>query len=409
MLDASTDNSRHRQEELEARIRRSLSDCRYKCNDFTICIPVYSEDPTDLPSLFMPVFSEDSSRKTGRALVCKCCAGENWSITVRDFEGEIPYTTKLLESSACEIHPYEPSSDVELAIRKKRYFNTVGFLCKTLAGEILSESEHVPYQGLLAIAGSTRSGKSVIAQGLIYKYLVSRTKAISTANSKHPGKERRPHLITLEKPIEKFFYRDQNGKPIDIGAIRDLAVDYTPREIQKDTPSIEAGLDDALRQTPSIVYVGEIRGDHDWQTILEFAGTGHLVVTTTHAGSLVELMSGIFKALDARTPARRAHIAERILGLVHLRSDTFKIGTSESAATIPALWRHTPEGISSLVSAGLAAMLPHYSAIGTAESFRRSSLGRRWFVERLIDECVRSDELVGELRGSAIEWDLEGI
>lgn len=97
-------------------------------------------------------------------------------------------------------------------------------------------------------------------------------------------------------------------------------VDYTPREKGKDAMSIKEAVMNALRQTPKVLFVGETREIGDWSRLLDFAGTGHLVVTTAHAGSLVEAMANLLRAVEARRPTKRSEVADRTLALIHLRA-----------------------------------------------------------------------------------------
>src|SRR5207244_2650673 len=69
---------------------------------------------------------------------------------------------------------------------------------------------------------------------------------------------------------------------------------------------------------------------------------------------------------------------------------------------VPALWRNTPGGLSSLVSDYLSSLLPHYPK--ERESPAESSLGRRWFARNLVQdvpkdhaEIVRATEPSGDL------------
>lgn len=84
-----------------------------------------------------------------------------------------------------------------------------------------------------------------------------------------------------------------------------LPIDYTPRGKETDAKSLRDVLSAALRQTPAAVYVGETRSLSDWRELLDFAATGHLIVTTSHAGSLTECMDSLLRACDASSPSGR--------------------------------------------------------------------------------------------------------
>jgi Tfp pilus assembly pilus retraction ATPase PilT len=133
----------------------------------------------------------------------------------------------------------------------------------------------------------------------------------------------------------------------------------------------------------------------DWSTLLRFAGTGHLTITTGHAGSLVETMAQILQAANVRTPAERSHVAGRIAALVHIRAHKPKSGTPDKVL-VPAIWCRTPRTISAFTAEGLGSMLPNRAA-------QPGSYGRAHAVERL--EYLQK---IPELRRKAVEWDLRG-
>jgi hypothetical protein len=236
-----------------------------------------------------------------------------------------------------------------------------------------------PLTGLIVIAGRTGSGKSEMARAFARRYL---------ERCMDLGGDRRPHLVTYEDPIEKQF-----ADTPDAAAL--AGFDYTPREKAVDVRNLADATRDALRQTPALFYVGETRDEEDWKTLLRFAGTGHLTITTGHAGSLVETMAQILQAANARTPAERSQVAGRIAALVHIRAHKPKSGTP-SNVLVPAFWCRTPRTISAFTAEGLGSMFPHRAA-------QPGSYGRAHAVERL-----KYLQEVPELRRKAVEWDLRG-
>lgn len=107
--------------------------------------------------------------------------------------------------------------------------------------------------GLVLICGPTGSGKSTTISALLEEINQSRA----------------AHIITLEDPIE---FRFQNKKAF-----------IEQREIGRHVPSFTQGLADALRESPDVILVGEIREPETVRLSLSAAESGHLVFATLHA------------------------------------------------------------------------------------------------------------------------------
>jgi twitching motility protein PilU len=154
-----------------------------------------------------------------------------------------------------------------------------------------------PHQGLILVTGATNSTKSKIARGLAWRML---KKIIEDPKAQDRG----PHLVTFEDPIEQFFWKAEHPATGDPDAAP--AIDYTPRQRQKDCAELKQGLDDALRQTPAVFYIGEIRDSEEMCQAVEFGGTGHLAIATAHAGNLIEGVGKLLKAVKAANSGVRA-------------------------------------------------------------------------------------------------------
>ncbi len=150
--------------------------------------------------------------------------------------------------------------------------------------------------GLILLAGGTKSGKSKVARAIaleaIRKNVIVRIEAASSVLKRD---NRLPHLVTFEDPIEKW---EILGKGLIWGSSSDDPFPslrhgfcFTPRQKGIDALTLRDAIADAKRQTPACLYVGEIRNTVDWREVLEFAGSGHLVVATTHASSLIEMIA----------------------------------------------------------------------------------------------------------------------
>lgn len=360
-------------------------------------LPRKWDAPGSPGSVEIPVtVRNNGSSLRGRALVCSCRGKELVSLSIRLLAKHSDDTP----SANTGTNHGEMLSRFEQGVRDQGS-NGLNKLRNELYRVIFSRDSDKRVSrapsGLLVIAGRTGSAKSKVARGLIAKLLSD------LLRSQQPT-DRRPHLITLEDPIEVPYYQDRDPcKILTDDAPR--PVDYTPRDLSRgDAASLDQALKDALRQTPTVVYVGEVRGAPDWRAVLGFAGTGHLVVVTTHSGSISEAFATIFEASEARSPAERGFVARKVLGIVHqkpLRVVATDNSLKDRSALIPAVWRRTEAGVAALVTDGLSSILPHYPP-GEVLPSDTSSLGRRWFVTKLykdewreLEQVAFADDLAG--------------
>lgn len=110
-------------------------------------------------------------------------------------------------------------------------------------------------RGIILLSGTTGSGKSTTLAAIIGE--INRTQ--------------RRRIITIEDPIE-YVIEDE------------LSV-ITQREVGLDTLSFENALKHVLRQDPDVILIGEMRDPRSIRTALLAAETGHLVMSTLHAGT----------------------------------------------------------------------------------------------------------------------------
>lgn len=335
----------------------------------------------------------DPSRRIeeARLMAASCFKGRRWSVTARSESGhrtfnEANVSTNTLKRIGCASSAKYPKDNTLFSIND---------ICELLRKRLFPD-EPLPRTGAVIVTGATASAKSQITRGLINKHLHWCVK-----NSK-----RKPHLVTVEDPIESWFLKvpDENDEG-DFATT--WPIDYTPRELRNDVTSVRQALLDALRQSPAAVFISEIRNDEGWKDMIDFAGTGHLIFATGHAGSLTEAMGKILKAHNVRTPADRAVIVERILALIHIKLEI--IGPKNTAALMVALWRREGAGKQAFISDGLSALAPQ------AETEVMSSFGRHWFAKTLLSKKTNRP-VINNLRNKlkealflrARELDLEG-
>jgi twitching motility protein PilT len=107
-------------------------------------------------------------------------------------------------------------------------------------------------RGLVLITGPAGSGKTTTLATIIDRI----------------NNTRNAHIITLENPIE-FLHR--HAKSL-----------VSQREVNIDTSSYATALRAALRQSPDVILIGELRDAETISIALTAAETGHLVFSTLH-------------------------------------------------------------------------------------------------------------------------------
>jgi Tfp pilus assembly pilus retraction ATPase PilT len=385
-----------------------------------------------------------------RALACSSYRGRFWSITLRsEEENERPalggnYDTdvklKLTKNKRTKKvrsflgycpkgygkYPELPKSKHTPTRNRPGksaiFLNDLFPLCSELYDILLNPKVTPHPSGLIVITGATDSSKSIVTRGLIFLFLEA------VAKKARKTRQRRPHLVTFEDPIEQYYIRDPDAaeqmpadNPANLEKLLDaIYIDYTPREKEKDADSLKQVTQDALRQTPAVLFVGETRERNDWRELIEFAGSGHLVVTTSHANSVVEAMGGIFRDTDTKTPAQRSDIARRILGVINIRSYTTK---NNIRALVPSVWKRTDQSVSDLIADGLASILPapetgnQERAIGYyGRSYLAAKLTASKHLSKKVQHEKKKKQSQGEaledieaIKNKALEWDLKGV
>ena len=128
-------------------------------------------------------------------------------------------------------------------------------------------------KGLVLVTGSAGSGKSTTLACIIDKI----------------NHSRKSHVITLEDPLE-FLHRHNQSI-------------VTQREIQADSESYVKALRAALRQSPDIILLGEMRDYETIEVAMTAAETGHLIFSTLHtigAANTIERIIDVFPANQQR-------------------------------------------------------------------------------------------------------------
>jgi twitching motility protein PilU len=110
-------------------------------------------------------------------------------------------------------------------------------------------------KGLLLFVGATGSGKSTSLAALI-----------DHRNANSTG-----HIVTIEDPVE-FVHKHKKSV-------------ISQREVGVDTRSFHDALKNTLRQAPDVILVGDIRDKETLEHVLNYAETGHLVLSCLNANN----------------------------------------------------------------------------------------------------------------------------
>ena len=124
-------------------------------------------------------------------------------------------------------------------------------------------------KGMVLVTGPAGSGKSTTLACLVDR--INSTK--------------QDHIITLEDPLE-YLHRHKESI-------------VSQREISTDTENYLVALRAALRQSPDVILLGEMRDFETIQTAMTAAETGHLVLSSLHTIGAANTISRIIDVFNA--------------------------------------------------------------------------------------------------------------
>lgn len=153
--------------------------------------------------------------------------------------------------------------------------------------------------GLLLIAGRTGHGKTTTAYSLLREYL----KAFGDI------------AVTIEDPPEMRF------KPGDFPFGRCFQLTLKPGQ------TFGQRLVHSLRMSPKYIFIGELRRGSDASEALRHASSGHLILTTIHAGNVIEAVNSFIKLASSEGVSEvfvRDLFAQSIAGIIHQEIQTVK-------------------------------------------------------------------------------------
>ncbi len=147
-------------------------------------------------------------------------------------------------------------------------------------------------RGLILVVGAAGSGKSSTLAAML-----------DSRNESSSG-----HILTIEDPIEFLHSHKQ--------------CIVNQREVGLDTRSFEDALKHALRESPDVIMIGEIRDRKTMQHAMNYAETGHLCLSTLHSNNANQAIERIINFFPEESRKQtlldlslnlRAVIAQRLI------------------------------------------------------------------------------------------------
>jgi len=187
-------------------------------------------------------------------------------------QGSADFGFNFRDQSSFRVGIYRQQGNIAVVLRqipsKIRTFDELGL------GATIQELLFRP-RGLLLVTGPTGSGKTTTLATMV-DYINS---------------TRKVHILTIEDPIE---YRHHHNKAV-----------VSQREVGVDVPAFSEALRRALRESPDVILVGEMRDLDSTRLAITAAETGHLVLSTVHTQSA---QSTVERIIDEFPPNQQAQI-----------------------------------------------------------------------------------------------------
>jgi twitching motility protein PilT len=154
--------------------------------------------------------------------------------------------------------------------------NEIGF------GEMVIKTIAAYTSGLIMLSGPTGSGKTTSIASFVRA--INETQTVK--------------IVTIEDPIEYVF--------------KNVKAEIVQREVGSDCRSFAVGTRDAMRQSPNVLLVGEVRDGETAKAAFYAAETGHLVLATLHADKVLEIPSRLLNLLPTEDKAHGRYVLSKV-------------------------------------------------------------------------------------------------
>ncbi len=302
------------------------------------------------------------------------------------FLGDQPLPAELMRSYVDEVlgengkREFQESGASDCAVASE-----VGFVFRAIKGEIPSFKDlNLPVEplkrlaslkrGLVLATGIAGSGKSTTLASMI----------------EYVNRTMNKHIITIEDPIE-FRFEDKRSI-------------VNQREVGVDVVDFASALRQAVRQSPDVILIGEMRDAETVSAAIQAAETGHLVFSTLHTVNAVQTVERIITFFPPHQHELvRLQLALNLAGVCSLRL----IKNKDGSAQVPAveLLINTPT-VRELLEQGQTRMLPkalnegsYYGTMTFNQSLIRLFQAGNISLEDALASSDNPDELKMQMRG----------
>ncbi len=172
-----------------------------------------------------------------------------------------------------------------------------------LPGDQLKRLASLP-RGLVLVTGIAGSGKSTTIASMI-NYI---------------NQTEEKHIVTIEDPIEYTF---TDGKSV-----------IEQRELGQDTETFVSALKSVVRQSPDVIFIGEMRDLETMEAAIHAAETGHLVFSTLHS---LDAMQTVDRIINFFPPHQHEFLKLQMSILLEGVVSQRLLPTKDGTARVPAI------------------------------------------------------------------------
>lgn len=332
--------------------------------------PVAAEESEELANSIRLSASRDHLLRQGLNAALDIPADDAFTLTEAD-EQDLVFTIPDLVRVRANVYLQSGTTAAALRIIPLRPY-TVDDLGLP---PVLKDLAMLPH-GLVLVTGPTGCGKSTTLAAMIEEI----------------NRRKRANVVTIEDPIEYIFQDRQSV--------------IQQREVRRDTRSVPSALYAALRQSPDVLMVGEMRDIETIEATLMAAEVGHLVLATLHT---VSAPATVDRIINAFPPYKKPQIISQLTGnlsgivalrLVHRTDNKGRAAAVEVMTGSPTVYKLIEEGNTGDL-AGTIRDGAHFGMISMNQSLAKLVKDSTITTEEALANSPNTTELRQMLRQSA--------